>query len=1070
MIPSASSHPDVDPGDSRPSLARRDFLKLLSAAATATAVAPFGAMAGPFTREDFGRLVPADKKLRAEWVASLFARGTRTTYRGTDLDKIGMPIGGIGAGQVYLGGDGKLWHWDIFNRHQDSGSSGPHYARPMTPQSPFAQGFAIRVAGAGPEQVRPLDRTGWREIAFTGEYPIGEVDYSDSEAPVQVHLEAFSPFVPLDENDSSLPATIMRFTVKNLSRSGLTVDIVGWLENAVCLHSAPTAGGSRRNRILRLPRYSLLECAGEPPSYPARSEPRPDVLFAGFDAAQYEDWTPSGEAFGIGPVTQAQVPAYQGELGIDGARAVNSHASAPGRTVEEKDSAKGTLTSRPFVIERDFISLLVGGGNHRGRTCVNLLVAGEVAASVTGQAENRMRQRVIDVRPWLGREARLQVVDQESGSWGNIGVDCIRFTDQPPQEVARYEELPDFGTMALALLHADGGSKDGDDDFGSAELDPVDPMRSLFQSRERLGPPNAAKPATEQLRGGLGRTLRLKAGQSQTVTFVLTWYFPNLRLPGLPEHGGRKYGKRFASAVQAADQVARAFESLREQTRLWRATWYDSTLPYWFLDRTFLNTSILASSTSYWLGNDRFYGWEGVGCCAGTCGHVWQYAQAVGRLFPAFERRLREQVDLGVAFDEKTGRIRFRAEHNDIWAVDSQAGVVLRVYREHQVSGPHSLFLRRVWPRTRKALEFLIAQDQGQDGLIDGPQHNTLDTDWWGQVAWLSSLYLAALAAGAEMAKEMGDTAFETDCRTVLTRGQSSLLRLFNGEYFINQVDPAHLDAINSGTGCHIDQVMGQSWAFQVGLPRVLPEKETRSALQALWRYNFTPDVGPYREVYKPGRWYAMPGEAGLLMCTFPASGWDYAQAKGKGPDWAAGYFNECMNGFEYQVAGHMIWEGMLQEGLAITRAVHDRYHPSRRNPWNEIECGDHYARSMASYGVFLALCGYAYHGPRGYLAFAPRFKPELFRAAFTTAEGWGSFSQAATPSENRVTLELRYGRLRLKTLALGALPGPRRNKPAVRVAGRRLPANLVTREGTAVFTFEPELNLLADQTLEIRY
>ena len=99
-----------------------------------------------------------------------------------------------------------------------------------------------------------------------------------------------------------------------------------------------------------------------------------------------------------------------------------------------------------------------------------------------------------------------------------------------------------------------------------------------------------------------------------------------------------------------------------------------------------------------------------------------------------------------------------------------------------------------------------------------------------------------------------------------------------------------------------------------------------------------------------------------------------------------------------------MIWEGMVQEGLAVTRAVHDRYHPSRRNPWNEVECGDHYARSMASYGVFLAACGYEYHGPKRHLAFAPRLSPENFRAAFTTAEGWGTFSQKddAGPPQGR--------------------------------------------------------------------
>ena len=124
------------------------------------------------------------------------------------------------------------------------------------------------------------------------------------------------------------------------------------------------------------------------------------------------------------------------------------------------------------------------------------------------------------------------------------------------------------------------------------------------------------------------------------------------------------------------------------------------------------------------------------------------------------------------------------------------------------------------------------------------------------------------------------------------------------------------------------------------------------------------------------------------------------------------------MNGFEYQVAGHMIWEGMVQEGLAITRAIHDRYHASRRNPWNEVECGDHYARAMASYGVFLAACGYEYHGPKGYLAFAPRLSPENFRAAFTTAEGWGTFSQRRERRQQRETIELKYGKLRLRTLA----------------------------------------------------
>ena len=136
-------------------------------------------------------------------------------------------------------------------------------------------------------------------------------------------------------------------------------------------------------------------------------------------------------------------------------------------------------------------------------------------------------------------------------------------------------------------------------------------------------------------------------------------------------------------------------------------------------------------------------------------------------------------------------------------------------------------------------------------------------------------------------------------------------------------------------------------------------------------------------------------------------------------------YFNECMNGFEYQVAGHMIWEGMVDEGLAVTRAIHDRYHATRRNPYNEVECGDHYARSMASHGVFLAACGFDVPRPEGHIGFAPRLTPEDFRRAFTAAEGWGTFSQR------------RNGRRADRNARREVGPGPAAN-PAVRGGGER--------------------------------
>jgi hypothetical protein len=124
-------------------------------------------------------------------------------------------------------------------------------------------------------------------------------------------------------------------------------------------------------------------------------------------------------------------------------------------------------------------------------------------------------------------------------------------------------------------------------------------------------------------------------------------------------------------------------------------------------------------------------------------------------------------------------------------------------------------------------------------------------------------------------------------------------------------------------------------------------------------------------------------------------------------PGWAVGYFNECMSGFEYQVANHMIAEGMVTEGVTIVRAIHERYHASKRNPYNEIECSDHYGRAMASYGAYVAMTGFQCHGPKKTVSFAPKVGGKNFRCAFIDARGWGTFS-----GNDRVAYRYRNGEL----------------------------------------------------------
>jgi uncharacterized protein (DUF608 family) len=1038
-------------------VARRDFLKI--AAATAGMLAAWRpVMAGPFSSEDFEKLIPADKKLDPKWVALLFERGEPAWRRGEELRYIGMPVGGICAGQVYLAGDGRLWLWDVFNRFTSGvagkGTGGELYVKPLEPVSPFAQGFALRVRDGGEAQTRALDGSGFSDVSFLGQYPVGQVRYRDAALPVAVDLEAFSPFVPLNADDSSLPATVMSFTLRNTGAKAVSVDLAGWLENPVCLDTRTFRLGTLHNRVAQSEGYSFLNCSAAETAEGATTPERPDIVFESFEKDTYEGWTATGTAFGPGPVKAAQMPAYQGNVGADGQGLVNTHNTRQMEGLTDPDAHVGTLTSASFTIERTCINFLIGGGAHPGETCVNLLVDGKVVRSATGKNENKLSPQTWGVANLQGKTAQIQIVDAFTGGWGNIGVDKIVFSDRAEQAAGPLEQQSDFGTMGLMLL----GRAQGDRFV--AALPEFSGAEAVFKALEASGAAEAEAPFSEAPMGALSRTVELEPGAEAKVDFAVAWHFPNLNLRPFKEPVGRHYAKRFGAAQDVAGHLAANFERLAGDTRRWRDTWYDSTLPYWFLDRTFANTSTLATSTAFRFADGRFYGWEGVGCCEGTCTHVWHYAQAVGRVFPELERDTRERVDFGLSFDPKTGLIRYRGEFTPTGADDGQAGTVLRAYREHQTS-PDRAFLERNWPRIKQALQYLIDKDGNADGVIEGAQPNTLDADWFGQVPWLVSLYLAALRAGELMAGELNDGDFAAVARGIREKGAEKLAReLFNGEYFFQKLDPNHADAVGVGEGCHIDQVFGQSWAFQVGLGRLYDENAIRSALQALWRYNFTPDVGPFKAVYKKGRPYALAGDGGLIMCTWPKGGrraaWD--------DQWQYGYFNECMSGFEHQVAGHMIWEGMVQEGLAVERAIHDRYHPHLRNPYNEIECSDHYARAMASYGVFLAACGFEYHGPQGHIGFAPRLSPENFRAPFTAAEGWGTFAQ----TKERATLKLRHGRLRLRSIGLQWAGGTAPSRVSVALAGKAVPAHFEYENGRITVALESEIEIKAEEELAI--
>src|SRR5690606_16509062 len=195
----------------------------------------------------------------------------------------------------------------------------------------------------GERATRVLCRDGFREVEFTGQYPIGRVAYRDPECPVAVELEAFSPFIPLNADDSALPATMLFIKAVNASSEPVRVSALGWLENAVCIRNAEDVSGVRRTRRIVEPgRALLLHSAEECPAPPPAAETRPAIPLQDFENG-YGEWQTAGASFGDEPARGA-LPWQSTVVGLEGKALANSFLYG--------DSSTGTLTSPDFRLPR----------------------------------------------------------------------------------------------------------------------------------------------------------------------------------------------------------------------------------------------------------------------------------------------------------------------------------------------------------------------------------------------------------------------------------------------------------------------------------------------------------------------------------------------------------------------------------------------------------------------------------------------------------------------------------------------------------------------------------------------
>jgi len=528
--------------------------------------------------------------------------------------------------------------------------------------------------------------------------------------------------------------------------------------------------------------------------------------------------------------------------------------------------------------------------------------------------------------------------------------------------------------------------------------------------------------------GTLGLVAELAPGEEKVLPFILSWSFPNVLnyFDIVPEQRGRIFKNHYATkhpdAWAAAEYLQANLPRLEESSRAFHDAFFAATLPPYVLDAVSSQASIIRTTTGFRLEGGSYFGFEGCGdqggCCPLNCAHVWNYAQSLAFLFPSLERTMRETDFLNNV--KPDGAMVFRTSlplgSGVLWgfkpAADGQMGRIISLYRDWQISGD-TAWLKKLWPQAKKALDYAwTSWDADRDGLMEGEQHNTYDIEFYGPNSMMGAFYLGALKAGAAMAAAAGDLVSAKAYLTMFNKGRLAYdAALWNGEYYVQKYEQVMEKKYQYGEGCLSDMLLGQWLGMISGVGRYLPAERIQSSLRSIYKYNFLADFRNFSNVQ---RTYALNDEKGLLLCSWP---------KGGRPPLPFPYSDEVWTGIEYQVASHLIYEGLLDEGLSVVKAVRDRYDGWRRNPWNEVECGHHYARAMASWGVLTALSGFSYSGPEKLIGFAPKMNAEDFRTVWTGGSGWGTYSQKiAAGSGMSVRLEARAGALELKEFDL-ALP-----------------------------------------------
>lgn len=947
-------------------------------------------------------------------------------YQKEYLDKIAFPIGGIGAGMFCLEGTGAISHVSL--RHHPDVMNEPYtfaaiYVKGVENGAKVLEGQVSTWKLFGPAQsgLGRGDKTyglpRFEEAVFQTRFPFATIDLRDKDMPLVAKITGWSPFIPTDADNSSLPVGVLEYQFTNTSDKA--IETVFSYNTKNFIDGQGTIRGVKNGFVLESDQNNsglaiYVDNAAAVVDHcwfrGAWFDPQTVV----WDNIRYGRIADKQPVKGVAPGASVYVPLtlQPGEtktvkvnfcwylpdsnLSIGGARKVGQaftgmpcKGTASGQQPvsgfvgkqllnsfdKGGDGLTGIIQSPEFNIGKRYLKFLVGGGSQADRTSVNLVVDGKIVETAVGNQTETLSETVWDLKPYQGKKAFVKVIDLDVYPWGHILADLFVLTDN------RNEDIYNLSSTSTLLADFESNS------WGDWQVVDSSEEEKQFLADE----------------GDVEATYR-------------PWY-----------------SERFKSLNEVIGYWDANQAMLEKNSRLFSDAFYSSSLPAEVLEAVATNLTILKSPTVLRQWDGRFWAWEGCqdsfGSCHGSCTHVWNYAQALPHLFPSLERTLRE-TEFRVSQNTE-GHQNFRVNlpisappHNFHAAADGQLGGIMKVYREWRISGD-TQWMKDLFPAVKKSLDYCIRTwDPLHKGYLEEPHHNTYDIEFWGPDGMCTSFYLGALTAFIEMGKELKQPVKEYTA--LLSKGKKYMeTALFDGEYFIQKIQWEGLQAPNPvdvmsfggsysdealkllkeegpkyqyGTGCLSDGILGMWMASVCGLDEVLDNEKVRSHLVAVHKYNLKHDLvdhfNPQRPVYACGK------DGGLLLCTWP---------KGGMLSLPFVYSNEVWTGIEYQVASHLMMKGEVEKGLDIVRECRERYDGRVRNPFNEIECGHWYARAMASYGMLQGLTGVRYDAVDKTMYINSKIGD--FKSFISTDTGFGTIEWKA----GKPVLNVVYGNIDVK-------------------------------------------------------